>query len=172
MSSCQRDAAVLTWGLRPPDPLTRSLAGAPGPAPLAWLARCAHSLCHLIHKLSSLAEFRRSGRSPRQTRARWSAARRGSLTAGLRPSDPLTRSLAGAPGPAPLAWLARCAHSLCHLIHKLSSLAEFRRSGRSPRQTPARWSAPRRGSLTAGLRPPAPLTRSLAGAPGPAPRFC
>ena len=31
-------------GLRPPDPLTRSLAGAPRPAPLAWLARGAHSL--------------------------------------------------------------------------------------------------------------------------------
>src|SRR5258708_12604876 len=36
-------------GTSSPEPLTRSLAGAQGPAPLAWLARCARSRRSLIH---------------------------------------------------------------------------------------------------------------------------
>src|SRR5919206_157633 len=33
-------------GFAPPDPPTRSLAGAPGPAPRAWLTRDARSRCY------------------------------------------------------------------------------------------------------------------------------
>jgi len=36
--------SLLSGGLRPPDPLTRSLAGAQGPAPLTWLAHFVRSL--------------------------------------------------------------------------------------------------------------------------------
>src|SRR6476469_10705565 len=39
-------------GLRPPIPLTRSLAGPQGPAPLAWLARPRSLAAKSVHKLS------------------------------------------------------------------------------------------------------------------------
>ena len=40
----------------PPDPPARSLAGAPGPAPFAWLARCARSRRRILTRDLSLTE--------------------------------------------------------------------------------------------------------------------
>ena len=146
-----------SWDGRSPNPLTRSLAGAPCPAPIAWLTRYARSLLALprgtvvprtpLHALSrgpraplrsrgSLATLvrcslflvgrsfpeppytlSRGGPVPRSGRVAHSLrsfAARSSSWDGRSP-NPLTRSLAGAPCPAPVAWLTRYARSLLAL---------------------------------------------------------
>ena len=101
---------ILFGGLRPPNPLTRSLAGAPSPAPFAW----AHSLRSFATPLqrecptqTRCALARGGPKAPLRSRGLTRCAR--SLFPAERVSNPpVAPSLAGAPSPAPFAW----AHSL------------------------------------------------------------
>src|ERR671923_256348 len=82
---------------------------------------------------------------------------RSSLTRGLRPPDPLTRSLAGAPRPAPLAWLARCAHSRLTAMHAHALISHPGTSSPGPPYTLARGGpTPRAARVARSLRSLAP----------------
>ena len=170
---------MLTGGLRPPDPLTRSLAGTPTPRS----ARVAHSLRSFapltltggLRPPASLTRSLAGTPTPRSARVAHSLRSFAplTLTGGLRPPASLTRSLAGTPTPRS----ARVAHSL-------RSFAPLTLTGglrppdlpytlaRGDPDAPLRSRgslAPlvRATNLNRGTSSPAPLTRSLAGTPTP-----
>ena len=153
--------AALLAGLRPPDPLTRSLAGTPH-APLrsrgslARLARCRTA------GLAPQTPIHVRSRGPLMPRSAHVARSRGSLAphSGLGPPDPHTRSLAGTPH-APLrsrGSLAQLARAYCGLRPPDPHTRSLAGAPHAPLRS--------RGSLArlarcvlAGLRPPDLLTR-------------
>ena len=92
------------------------------------------------------------------------AAPRTSYTGGLRPPDPLTPSLAGAPAPRRSGG-ARPRAMANGGLRPRTPLRRRSRGPLAPRRSGG--ARPWRACTYRGLRPPDPLTPSLAGAPAP-----
>ena len=174
----------------PRDPLTRSLAGAPLPRPVAWLTSLrSFALCNSGTSSSSFLRrtsspgppytLPRGGPSaPRRSRGSLRSVRSLSAIAGLRlplppgdfvPRDPLTRSLAGAPLPRPVAGLTSLrSFALCN---SGTSSSSFLRRTSSPGPP---YTLPRGGPSAPPGRGAhfAPLVRSLnSGTSSPGPHY-
>src|SRR4029077_7752670 len=130
----------------PPDPPARSLAGAPRPAPFAWLTRCARSLVTVaargaLPRRTPLHAHSRGPHAPLRSRGSLAALVRWSLLqpGGLCPAGPSCTLTRGGPTPRSV----RVAHSLRSFAGHCCS--------------------------PGGFAPPDPPARSLAGAPRPPP---
>src|SRR6266568_505928 len=155
---------ILAGGFAPPLPPTRSLAGAPGPAPLAWLT----SLRSFAFDIPA-PRAPRPRRAPHALCAAASSSRRLSVRLSWRGASPRRSPLhARSRGPrAPRRSrgsrrFARSPSTSLHLAH-LAHVAHLTHSARPPR---ARADC-RCAYLGGGLRPAAPPYTLARGGPGP-----